>query len=93
MIAAGSTIVQVDIENDDGVAIFQAPVYIDYIKSVERAYGEDADGRQGVDMIEFSVLDKYLDADTLRRMRSDQVERALESAEHLFNRYPRDYVR
>lgn len=85
--------VMVDVENDDGAMIFRAPVYIEYVKEIDNRYGEDADGNRGVPMIEYSVLDKFMDTCDLKRMRSDQVERALESGEALFFREPVRYTK
>ena len=56
------------------------PVFVDYITTVDRAYGEDADGRQGEIRFDREILDVYIEAAHVKTLTSEQAEQVLDEA-------------
>ena len=60
------------------------PVFVDYITIVDKAYGSDADGRQGETRYEREVLDVYIEPEHLKALNSEQVEQVIAEAKEQF---------
>ena len=79
------TTIIVDLTDESGETIGRSiPIQIDYVMTVDQNYGADADGRNGVYLVEREILDKQIAVGDLLVMTSGQVERALAEAEEIF---------
>ena len=86
LISAATSTVLVDLTDAEGHAIGQSvPVDIEYVQTITQGYGEDADGRQGMPMIEYDLLDVSLDIATLRTLSIDQAEQVIADARAIFH--------
>ena len=82
MTYSGHTIIDVVVLDADGYETgLTVPVALEYVKEVDRSYGEDADGRRGTLLVEYTVVDRYIAPEHLRDLNSAQVEQLLASAE------------
>lgn len=74
----------VDVLDGDGFETGRVvPVEIAYVRSVDKSYGADADGRRGVERVEFEILDTSIAPQHFVGMRSDEVEQVLTSAREM----------
>ena len=88
---ASSTVIMVDLKDAEGYPTGQSvPVQLDYVVTVE-AYGEDADGRQGMPRAEYAIMDKFIDLADLRTLNSLEVEQALAEATAIFHQRPKHW--
>jgi hypothetical protein len=88
-----SVVLLIDIETIDGEPTGRSvPVELEYHIEIDKSYGADADGNRGVYREEIFVDEKRISPQHLLTMMSDEVERALATAEaiffRLFNCYP-----
>ena len=94
LISAATSTIFVDLVDADGHAIGRSvPVTIEYVQTITPDYGEDADGRQGMPMIEYDLLDVSLDITTLRTLSIHQAEQAIAEARAIFHQRNRRTVR
>ncbi len=84
-LTAASTILYVDLPDADGYATGQVPVQIDYVQEVDASWGEDADGNRGICLVEYSILDAYIEADQLKTLTAGQAKQAIDEAQYIFN--------
>ena len=89
---ASSTVIMVDLKDAEGYPTGRSvPVQLDYVVTVEQAYGEDADGRQGMPRVEYAVLDQFIDLADLVTLNSMEVEQALAEAAAIFHQRPKHW--
>ncbi|HJS81422.1 MAG TPA: hypothetical protein VJ742_01160 [Nitrososphaera sp.] len=77
-------IILAPVDEDGHPCAPEVTVWIDYVKDVDRSYGEDADGRQGIPVVQYDILDSYVDAADLKRLTEQQAISVLEDAEIVF---------
>ena len=89
---ASSTVIMVDLKDAEGYPTGRSvPVQLDYVVTVEQAYGADADGRQGMPRVEYAVLDQFIDLADLVTLNSMEVEQALAEATAIFHQRPKHW--
>lgn len=85
-ITATSTCIPVTLTDAQGEETGQTvSVFLDYAVTVESHYGEDADGHRGVPLVEYDVLDAYLDANDIKQLTAAQSARAITEAVAIFH--------
>jgi hypothetical protein len=85
-ITATSTCVPVTLTDEQGYPTGkEVSVFIDYAVSVDACYGEDGDGRQGIQLVEYDILDAYIEAGDLKGLTEDQASWAIEEACEIFH--------
>lgn len=78
------TIVMIDVNRQGEYLAREIHVIVHYVTSVDDSYGEDADGRRGVPLIEREILDVYIDANILKFLSAELAEWAIASAREIF---------
>jgi|GEM_PF-7039481 hypothetical protein len=78
------TIIYID-DNPQGEFLARpVPVIIDYVQSVDGSYGEDADGHRGGLLVEYDILDAFIQAEDLKRITPEQATWSIENATIIF---------
>ena len=86
MITAHQTCMTIPIEDEYGTRNGKnALVFLDYITDVDKSYGEDADGHRGALLVEYEVLDAYIDAHDLKQLTEDEARYAIYCAQERFH--------
>lgn len=78
------TIIYIDTDRAGGDLAQEIPVVIDYLQTVDADYGSDADGHRGSLLVEYEILDAYIEAEHLKSMTPDLAEWAIENARYIF---------
>ena len=87
-------IILIDLTDADGYPIGQSvPVTVEYVQTITQDYGADTDGRQGMPIIEYDLLDVSLDTVTLRTLTIAQAESAIAEARAVFHQRNRRTTR
>jgi len=81
MLRSGHAQIDAPLEDADGQTIGRIPVEITYLLEDEQDYGADADGRRGVAVCWWEVIDRYIAPAAIRHLTFDQVRQVLASAE------------
>ncbi len=73
---------EVDILDAEGYATDRtALVHLLVSKVVDTNYGADADGNRGILLVEYEILDSWIEAEDLKKMNAAEAEQALKDAE------------
>ena len=82
---AASTVVYINLIDAQGYDRGRSiPVEIAYIDTVEKSYGEDADGARGTVLASREIIDLSIAHEHLITMNSADVEYCLDEARHIF---------
>lgn len=80
-----STIIYIDTNPQDENLARAIPVCIEYCITVDQSYGEDTDGQQGATLVEYEIMDAFIEADVLKCISAELAEWAIENARHIFH--------
>lgn len=83
---ATQSIILIDLTDADGYPVGQSvPVSVEYVQTITQDCGEDADGRRGMPMIEYDLLDITIDHHAARLLTFAQVEQVIAEAREIFH--------
>ena len=81
-----STYIYVDLVDQEGYTKGRTiPVLVEYITDIDKSFGADADGAQGVLVASREILDVSIEHEHLLTMNSNDVEYCLDEARYIFS--------
>jgi hypothetical protein len=84
-------VLQVPITYDGEETGRAANATVTYVVDIDSNYGADADGRRGVQKIEYHLLDVAIEAEDLMAMTSAEVEQVIADVPRVFMRSLKQY--
>jgi len=78
-----STCFIVDIKDKDGCDTGRStPVTIDYSVEIDKSYGSDADGKNGVSSVSYEIIDVHIDNDSA--LLEEEKKQVIDDAKQIF---------
>ncbi len=87
------TLITVNLEDNCGTSHNKCvDVMMEYIVDVDCHYGEDADGYRGTTLIEYDVLDAWIEPEQLITLTASEAEQAIAVATERFNSRQKHFI-
>lgn len=82
---SNSTMLTIDVLDKDGYETGRTvEVYIEFIVTVEHEYGADADGNRGTTLVEYDMINSYIEPSVRKTLLAEELAQVLGDAQSRF---------